>query len=102
MSDSPVRVAIVGAGPSGFYAAQALLRQKDVAVEVDFIDRLPTPYGLVRGGVAPDHQTIKKIAKSYGNVAKKDGVRFFGNVTLGTDVSVSELKARYDAIFYAV
>ena len=62
MSDSPVRVAIVGAGPSGFYAAQALLRQKDVAVEVDFIDRLPTPYGLVRGGVAPDHQTIKKIA----------------------------------------
>ena len=71
-------------------------------MEVDFIDRLPTPYGLVRGGVAPDHQTIKRIAKSYGNVAKKDGVRFFGNVTLGTDVTVRELRSRYDAIFYAV
>ena len=64
MSLPVIRVAVVGAGPSGFYAAQALLRQKDVQVEVDFIDRLPTPFGLVRGGVAPDHQTIKKIAKA--------------------------------------
>ncbi len=99
---SPLRVAIVGAGPSGFYAAQALLRQKELEVEIDFIDRLPTPYGLVRGGVAPDHQSIKKIARSYGKVATKPGVRFFGNVRLGSDITVDELVQRYDGIIYAV
>ena len=99
---SPLRVAIIGAGPSGFYAAQALLRQKDFEVEVDLIDRLPTPYGLVRGGVAPDHQSIKKIARSYEKVATKPGVRFFGNVRLGSDVTVDELTQRYDGIIYAV
>lgn len=102
MSLRPIRVAIVGAGPSGFYAAQALLRHKDVQVEVDFIDRLPTPFGLVRGGVAPDHQSIKKIAKAYEGVAKTPGVRFFGNVTLGRDITVAELRERYDGIIYAV
>ena len=97
-----IKVAIVGAGPSGFYAAQALLRSKDLEVQVDLIDRLPTPFGLVRGGVAPDHQTIKRIAKTYEAVADKPQVRFFGNVTLGRDLTVADLKARYHGIIYAV
>lgn len=97
-----VRVAIVGAGPSGFYAAQALLRVDGLDVRIDFIDRLPTPYGLVRGGVAPDHQSIKRVVRSYARVAADPRVRFFGNVTLGRDLTVSELKQRYDAIVYAV
>ena len=96
-----IKVAIVGAGPSGFYAAQALQRAQ-LDIEVDFIDRLPTPYGLVRGGVAPDHPSIKRIVKSYDAVAQQPGVRFFGNVTLGRDITVDDLKARYDGIFYAV
>ena len=73
-----VRVAIVGAGPSGFYAAQALLRVDGLDVRIDFIDRLPTPYGLVRGGVAPDHQSIKRVVRSYARVAADRRVRFLG------------------------
>jgi ferredoxin--NADP+ reductase len=100
--ERPLFVAIVGSGPSGFYAAEALLKQKDLAVRVDMFDRLPTPFGLVRGGVAPDHQKIKGVTLVYERVAQTPGFRFFGNVKLGRDISVDELKKRYDQIVYAV
>ena len=99
-TENPLRVAIVGAGPTGFYAADALLKNKDVVVEVDMFDRLPTPYGLVRGGVAPDHQKIKLVTKAYERTAKKDEFRFFGHVELGKDVSVADLRNYYHQIIY--
>ena len=95
------RVAIVGAGPAGFFAAEALLKGGD-PVAIDLINRMPAPYGLVRDGVAPDHQAIKSVARVYSRILARDGVRYFGNVTLGEDVSVEELRARYDQIVYAV
>ncbi|HVE14951.1 MAG TPA: FAD-dependent oxidoreductase, partial [Elusimicrobiota bacterium] len=98
----PLRVAIVGSGPSAFYAAEALLRQPDVPVAVDMLERLPTPYGLVRGGVAPDHQKIKSVIAVYEKIAHSAGFRFFGNVKLGSDVAVADLRKHYDAIVYAV
>lgn len=93
----PVRVAIVGSGPSGFYAAEALFRSA-LAVRVDMIDRLPTPFGLVRGGVAPDHPKIKAVAVRFTKLAADERFRFLGNVTLGRDVSLAELRRFYDAI----
>ena len=99
---NPLRVAVVGSGPSGFYAVEALLKQKDLAVRVDMFDRLPTPYGLVRGGVAPDHQKIKSVAAVYEKIAGLPGFRFFGNVKLGQDLQVADLAARYHQIVYAV
>lgn len=101
-AERPVRIAIIGAGPSGFYAAGALLQQKEYAVSVDIFDRLPTPYGLVRYGVAPDHQKIKSVTKIYDRTAADPRVRYFGNVNLGTDISRGDLKAHYDQIIYAV
>lgn len=98
----PLRVAIVGSGPAGFYAALALLKQTDVKVRIDLFDRLPTPYGLVRGGVAPDHQNIKAVAKAFQSGAMAAGVRFFGNVELARDVTVQEMKQFYDEIIYAI
>ncbi|NOZ51304.1 MAG: FAD-dependent oxidoreductase [Chloroflexi bacterium] len=98
----PLRVAIIGAGPSGFYAAQALLKQKEYQVSVDMIDHLPTPYGLVRYGVAPDHQKIKAVTRLYDRVAGDPRLRFFGHVTMGPDISHEELKTYYDQIVYAV
>ncbi|MDE2313529.1 MAG: FAD-dependent oxidoreductase [Elusimicrobia bacterium] len=98
---NPLRVAVVGAGPSGFYAAEAILKQKDLAVRVDLFERLPTPYGLVRGGVAPDHQKIKSVALVYDKIAGLPGFRFFGNVKLGQDISAADLAARYHQIVYA-
>jgi ferredoxin--NADP+ reductase len=98
----PLRIAIVGAGPSGFYAAGALLQQKDYHLSIDIFDRLPTPYGLVRYGVAPDHQKIKSVTKIYERTAEDPRVRYFGNVDLGTDISHDDLKAHYDQIIYAV
>src|SRR5207253_9259776 len=100
--ERPLRVAVIGSGPSGFYAAEALLKQKDLAVKVDMFDRLPTPYGLVRGGVAPDHQKIKSVTIVYEKVALNPNFRFFGNVKLGRDLSVAELTKSYDQIVYAV
>ena len=98
---SPVtRVAIVGAGPAGFYTAEALLKSGD-QVAIDLINRLPAPYGLVRDGVAPDHQAIKSVARVYAKILARDEVRYFGNVTLGEDISVDDLRARYDQIVYA-
>jgi ferredoxin--NADP+ reductase len=101
MSSSPVRVAVVGAGPAGVYAADALTAQTDVAVSVDVIDRLPTPYGLLRYGVAPDHLKMKSIALALAKVLSRPGVRFLGNVEVGTDVSPDELRERYDAVVWS-
>ncbi|VAX38225.1 Ferredoxin--NADP(+) reductase, actinobacterial (eukaryote-like) type [hydrothermal vent metagenome] len=94
-----LRVAIVGSGPSGFYAADAVTKS-ELNVIVDMFDRLPAPYGLVRYGVAPDHAKIKNVTKVYERIADKENVSFFGNVTIGRDVSVEELKKYYDAIIF--
>jgi ferredoxin/flavodoxin---NADP+ reductase len=99
--ESPIRVAIVGSGPAGFYAAEALLRNESATVEVDMFDRLPTPFGLVRGGVAPDHPKIKSVIRVYEKTADREGFRFFGNVHLGRDVSAAALAERYHAVIYA-
>ena len=99
--ERPLRVAIVGSGPAGFYAADHLLRQEDLAMEVDMLDRLPTPFGLVRAGVAPDHPKIKSVIRVYEKTAARDGFRFFGNVQLGSQVSAAELAERYHAVIYA-
>ena len=97
----PLRVAVVGSGPAGFYAAGALLAS-DLSVEVDMIERLPTPWGLVRLGVAPDHPNIKAVSRAFEKIAAQPGFRFFGNVELGRDVTHEELVRIYDAVVYAV
>ena len=96
-----MRVAIIGSGPAGFYAAEALLKRSDVSVDVDLFDLLPTPYGLVRGGVAPDHQKIKSVARVFAATAARPTFRFLGNVQLGRDVSVEDLRRHYHQIVYA-
>ena len=96
----PLRVAIIGAGPTGFYVADHLLRNPGVAVEVDLFDRLPTPYGLVRLGVAPDHQKIKFVTHAFDKVAASPGFRFFGGVDFGKHVTLADLKAHYHQIVY--
>ena len=98
----PLRVAIIGAGPSGFYAAGALLKPSDLHVSVDMIERLPAPHGLVRYGVAPDHQNIKAVSKVYDRTAADAHFRFFGNVQYGQDITYADLKRLYDAVIYAV
>ena len=100
--ERPFCVAVIGSGPSGFYAAEALLKAPNLTVRVDVFDRLPTPFGMVRGGVAPDHQNIKGVTATYEKVASDPRVRFFGNVKLGRDISVEDLRERYDQIVYAV
>jgi len=100
--ERPLRVTVVGAGPSGWYAVGALLDAPDLAVSVDVLDRLPAPYGLVRYGVAPDHQKIKSVSRVFEKAARDERVRFLGNVTLGSDVSREELLDRYDLVVYAV
>src|SRR4051794_6579546 len=100
--DNPLRVAIVGSGPSGFYAAGHLLKDKERSVQVDVFDRLPTPWGLVRGGVAPDHPNIKAVSRVYEKTAQHPEFRFYGNVEFGRDVSYEDLAARYHAVVYAV
>jgi ferredoxin--NADP+ reductase len=99
--DSPLRVAIVGSGPAGFYAAESLLTDAEWTVEVDMFDRLPTPFGLVRAGVAPDHPKIKNVIRRYEKTAASEGFRFFGNVEVGRDLSTAELADRYHAVVYA-
>jgi ferredoxin--NADP+ reductase len=96
-----MRIAIVGSGPAGFYAAEALLKRTDTPVDVDVFDRLPTPYGLVRGGVAPDHQKIKSVARVFASTAARPTFRFLGNVQLGRDVTVEDLRRHYHQIVYA-
>jgi ferredoxin--NADP+ reductase len=99
---SPIRVAIVGAGPSGFYAAAQLLAVAEPQFSVDLFDRLPTPYGLVRAGVAPDHPKIKSVTRAYDKTARHERFRFFGHVELGSDVRRAELLERYHVVFYAI
>lgn len=94
------RFAVVGSGPSGFYAAEALLKNMPSA-KVDIFEKLPTPFGLVRYGVAPDHPRIKSVTTSFERIAESDQVRFFGNVNIGTDISTSELKSLYHSVVYA-
>ncbi|MEO8031383.1 MAG: NAD(P)-binding protein [Gemmatimonadota bacterium] len=97
---TPLRVAIVGSGPSGFFAIEHLQRNLP-GISIDLFDRLPTPFGLVRGGVAPDHQKIKAVTRVYEKLAAQPGFRFFGNVEIGRDLFRDELLARYHAIIYA-
>jgi NADPH-dependent glutamate synthase beta subunit-like oxidoreductase len=94
-------VAIVGSGPAGYYSAEALQKALGEDVRIDMIDRLPVPYGLIRFGVAPDHQSIKAVSKRYEKVALSPGVRFIGNVTIGSEVTIAELGALYDAVILA-
>jgi len=99
-----LNVAVVGSGPAGLYTAEALVKQAaalDVQVQVDVLDRLPTPYGLVRYGVAPDHQSIKSIAQYLRKVLESPDVRFVGGVHLGSDLSRDDLVSAYDAVVYA-
>ncbi len=97
---NPLRVAVIGAGPTGFYTAEHLFKQKEYVVEVDMFDRLPTPYGLVRYGVAPDHQKIKSVTAVYDRIAQNPGFRFFGNVQIGKDITASDLCQYYHQIVY--
>jgi ferredoxin/flavodoxin---NADP+ reductase len=105
MSDSPIRIAVIGSGPAGFYAAGHLLKDgaggHSGGFEVDMIERLPTPWGLVRSGVAPDHPKIKSVTRIYEKTAAHPRFRFFGNVALGEHVSREELLEHYHAIVYA-
>jgi len=94
-------IAIIGSGPAGYYTAEALAKAMGNEVRVDIIDRLPVPYGLIRFGVAPDHQSIKAVSRRYEGVALSDNVRFVGNVTVGKDVSIPELQQLYDAVVLA-
>jgi ferredoxin--NADP+ reductase len=98
---APLRVAVIGSGPAGFYAAGALL-DADFPVEVDMIERLPTPWGLVRLGVAPDHPKLKTVSRAFERIAAKPGFRFLGNVEVGRDLHHDDLAQLYDAVIYAV
>lgn len=94
-------IAVVGSGPAGYYTAEAAQKKFGDDVRVDIIDRLPVPYGLIRFGVAPDHQSIKGVSKRYEAVNLSENVRFVGNVTVGRDVSIAELQSLYDAVVLA-
>src|SRR3990172_11458102 len=101
MSAQPLRIAVVGSGPAAFYAAGALL-SSDLEVEVDMLERLPTPWGLVRLGVAPDHPKIKEVSRAFDRIAPQPRFRFFGNVEVGRDLGHDDLLRLYDAVVYAV
>ena len=96
----PLRVAVVGSGPAGIYAADILTKQ-DPDVTVDIFDRLPTPYGLIRYGVAPDHPRIKQIIVALHRVLESDRISFLGNVHVGVDIKLDELRQFYDGIIFA-
>jgi ferredoxin--NADP+ reductase len=97
------KIAIAGAGPAGYFAAQALqnLQSEDLQFAIDMIERLPTPWGLVRSGVAPDHPKIKTVSKVFEKVANEPNFRLFGNIELGSDITIEQLKERYDAVVIA-
>ena len=99
--DQPLRVAVVGSGPAGFYTAEHLLKQTDVSITVDMFDRLPTPYGLVRFGVAPDHEKIKNVTRVFDKVAARENFRFFGNVDVGKHLTLDDLRQHYHQICFA-
>src|SRR3546814_3459598 len=92
-------LAVVGSVPAGYYTSEALQQADDISVDV--IDRLPVPYGLIRTGVAPDHQSIKAVSRRYEGVALTDNVRFVGHVSVGSDVTIDELVGLYDAVVLA-
>ncbi len=96
------KVAIIGAGPAGFYATSALLKKYEGEIRIDLFDRLPAPYGLVRYGVAPDHEKIKNVRRVFDKSANHDSFRFFGNVEYGKDIDLDELRACYDHILFTV
>jgi ferredoxin--NADP+ reductase len=100
--ERPARIAIIGAGPAGFYTAEALLKQKDLTCTIDIFNRFPTPFGLVRDGVAPDHQSIKAVTRVYDKILDHQRVRYFGNVTFGTHLHHADIRPLYDQIVYAV
>ena len=102
MTPTSLRVAVVGSGPAAFYAAAHLLASEDPPVEVDMLERLPTPWGLVRLGVAPDHPQLKTVSRAFEKIAARPGFRFLGNVEVGRDAAHEELAALYDAVIYAV
>ncbi len=102
VNDRSLRAAVVGSGPAAFYAAAPLLASEDPPFEVDMIERLPTPWGLVRLGVAPDHPQLKTVSRAFEKIAARPGFRFLGNVEVGRDVSHDELASLYDAVVYAV
>jgi NADPH-dependent glutamate synthase beta subunit-like oxidoreductase len=99
-TDRPLRVAVVGAGPAGIYAADALTRQSDIPVAVDLIDRLPTPFGLVRHGIAPDHPKMRAIRDTLHRTLDDPLVRFVGNVEIGRDIALADLRRHVDAVVY--
>jgi ferredoxin/flavodoxin---NADP+ reductase len=99
--EPPIRIAVIGSGPAGFYATGHLLKDSSGRFEVDMLERLPTPWGLVRSGVAPDHPKIKSVTRIYEKTAAHPRFRYFGNVTLGEHVSREDLLGRYHAIVYA-
>jgi len=99
---NPLRVAIIGSGPSGFYAAEHLLSHDDVRMQVDMFDRLPTPFGLVRAGVAPDHPKIKSVTRVYDRIAQHPDFRFRGNVEFGTDLEYEDLLEYFHAVIFCV
>src|SRR5436305_11962727 len=98
----PFRVAIIGAGPSGFYAAGQLLAVQEPQFAVDVYDRLPTPYGLIRSGVAPDHPKIKSVTRAYDKTSQHERFRFFGHVELGGDIAREQLLERYHVVCYTI
>ena len=100
-TEPPIRVAVIGSGPAGFYAAGHLLKASDERLEVDMLERLPTPWGLVRSGVAPDHPKIKSVTRVYEKTAAHPRFRYFGNVTFGEHVSREEMLEHYHAVVYA-
>ncbi len=100
-SQHPLRVAVIGAGPAGFYATHALLKS-GIRVSVDLFERLPSPYGLVRYGVAPDHPVVKSKSVTFDLILKHEAVHYFGNVTFGQDITYDEVKRHYDAVIYTV
>ena len=98
---SPLRVAIIGSGPAAFYAADHLLKQDGLHVEIDMFERLPTPYGLVRAGVAPDHYKIKSVTRVFAKVASHPQFRFYGFVEFGKEIDLFDLRGHYHQILYA-
>ena len=101
VAETPYVVAIIGAGPSGIYAAEALIQQAEVPVEIVVIDRLPVPFGLVRYGVAPDHESIRSIRNTLERTLEHPEVRFYGDVSIGSDLKIEELREAVDAVIYA-
>ncbi len=98
--DQTLWICIIGSGPAGYYTAEALAKNAE-NVRIDILDRLPTPFGLIRGGVAPDHQSIKAVARRYEKTASQENVRFVGNLNIGTDVTIDDLRELYDAVVLA-